>query len=392
MRDIVRNIWKRKWSNFLLFLQLFIALMFMTDAYVLYQGVFQYFSVVRKDIQADVGKTLNIKVDAQDMEAGLSSFEKNLLASGKVDKLGGFKSHLFESPSLSGEELDSIMLSDNLEWLKEIPVVSGKKVSQVKFDQDKKGSKNDPLSIWISQDLCKKHHLKLGQIITDIDDKCYILQGMTDSQGLWFDDNLVSQSYVSLKNTVVVESGVKSNTLQDLYASIPEGVTEKEAIKAVETAGDLCKVDVSAKTVDTVLKAAYDEAMEDNFIWLSGAVLIISVVMIATITLMSARIYERKKEIGIRRAVGYTSGRLAVLFTQELFFVGVLAWLTEGIYAWYVYGQSQDGSVEFSQGQFGLPLFLVSGLFVVIQIIPACIFAMRQMGKMQPQKLIGGSE
>ena len=131
MRDIVRNIWKRKWSNFLLFLQLFIALMFMTDAYVLYQGVFQYFSVVRKDIQADVGKTLNIKVDAQDMEAGLSSFEKNLLASGK---LGGFKSHLFESPSLSGEELDSIMLSDNLEWLKEIPVVSGKKVSQVKFD------------------------------------------------------------------------------------------------------------------------------------------------------------------------------------------------------------------------------------------------------------------
>ena len=51
MRDIVRNIWKRKWSNFLLFLQLFIALMFMTDAYVLYQGVFQYFSVVRKDIQ-----------------------------------------------------------------------------------------------------------------------------------------------------------------------------------------------------------------------------------------------------------------------------------------------------------------------------------------------------
>ena len=88
MRDIVRNIWKRKWSNFLLFLQLFIALMFMTDAYVLYQGVFQYFSVVRKDIQADVGKTLNIKVDAQDMEAGLSSFEKNLLASGKVDKLG----------------------------------------------------------------------------------------------------------------------------------------------------------------------------------------------------------------------------------------------------------------------------------------------------------------
>ena len=102
--------------------------------YVLYQGVFQYFSVVRKDIQADVGKTLNIKVDAQDMEAGLSSFEKNLLASGKVDKLGGFKSHLFESPSLSGEELDSIMLSDNLEWLKEIPVVSGKKVSQVKFD------------------------------------------------------------------------------------------------------------------------------------------------------------------------------------------------------------------------------------------------------------------
>ena len=264
--------------------------------------------------------------------------------------------------------MDSIMLSDNLEWLKEIPVVSGKKVSQVKFDQDKKGSKNDPLSIWISQDLCKKHHLKLGQIITDIDDKCYILQGMTDSQGLWFNDNLVSQSYVSLKNTVVVESGVKSNTLQDLYASIPEGVTEKEAIKAVETAGDLCKVDVSAKTVDTVLKAAYDEAMEDN------------------------RIYERKKEIGIRRAVGYTSGRLAVLFTQELFFVGVLAWLTEGIYAWYVYGQSQDGSVEFSQGQFGLPLFLVSGLFVVIQIIPACIFAMRQMGKMQPQKLIGGSE
>ncbi|CCZ90409.1 putative flagellar protein FliS [Clostridium sp. CAG:167] len=215
---------------------------------------------------------------------------------------------------------------------------------------------------------------------------------MTDSQGLWFNDNLVSQSYVSLKNTVVVESGVKSNTLQDLYASIPEGVTEKEAIKAVETAGDLCKVDVSAKTVDTVLKAAYDEAMEDNFIWLSGAVLIISFVMIATITLMSARIYERKKEIGIRRAVGYTSGRLAVLFTQELFFVGVLAWLTEGIYAWYVYGQSQDGSVEFSQGQFGLPLFFVSGLFVVIQIIPACIFAMRQMGKMQPQKLIGGSE
>mgnify|MGYP000833830317 FL=1 len=85
------------------------------------------------------------------------------------------------------------------------------------------------------------------------------------------------------------------------------------------------------------MKAAYDEAMEDNFIWLSGAVLIISFVMIATITLMSARIYERKKEIVIRRAVGYTSGRLAVLFTQELFFVGVLAWLTEGIYAWYVY-------------------------------------------------------
>lgn len=61
--------------------------------------------------------------------------KRTCLHPGKVDKLGGFKNHLFESPSLSGEELDSIMLSDNLEWLKEIPVVSGKKVSQVKFDQ-----------------------------------------------------------------------------------------------------------------------------------------------------------------------------------------------------------------------------------------------------------------
>ncbi len=139
---------------------------------------------------------------------------------------------------------------------------------------------------------------------------------------------------------------MKSNTLQDLYASIPEGVTEKEAIKAVETAGDLCKVDVSAKTVDTVLKAAYDEAMEDNFIWLSGAVLIISVVMIATITLMSARIYERKKEIGIRRAVGYTSGRLAVLFLRRNCFRRCIGLAHRGIYAWYVYGQSQDGSVS----------------------------------------------
>lgn len=76
--------------------------------------------------------------------------KRTCLHPGKVDKLGGFKNHLFESPSLSGEELDSIMLSDNLEWLKEIPVVSGKKVSQIKFDQDKKGSKTI-LYLWISQ-------------------------------------------------------------------------------------------------------------------------------------------------------------------------------------------------------------------------------------------------
>jgi len=234
------------------------------------------------------------------------------------------------------------------------------------LQEAKSASKVIVLGYKLAQDLFNKTiHNPLGAKIK-IENQRYRVIGILEPQGSGLFGSVDDQAFMPTKT---FQQGVRAGkNLNSIFIKVKSedllAVTEKKVIsrlrflhKIREDEEDDFKVQTQAELLKTV------SVVTQVFTFLLAGIAAISLLVsgIGIMNIMLVSVIERTKEIGLRRAVGATSGDILKQFLTEallLTFCGAVFGLLLGAGGAYVASLILDG--QFDRWKFSLPLGSVS--------------------------------
>nr|WP_317399944.1 ABC transporter ATP-binding protein/permease [uncultured Gemmiger sp.] len=156
----------------------------------------------------------------------------------------------------------------------------------------------------------------------DADDLSELLKSMSMTQGSTYESNLSSLDYVDFSDP----SGI---SIYPLDFESKEHVTDllSDYNSRMEAAGKEDQVITYTDTVGTLMSSVTDIIDIISYVLIAFVAisLVVSSIMIGVITYIS--VLERKKEIGILRAIGASKRNISQVFNAETFIIGLTAGL-----------------------------------------------------------------
>jgi putative ABC transport system permease protein len=122
-----------------------------------------------------------------------------------------------------------------------------------------------------------------------------------------------------------------------------------------------------------------------------GGILVLSMALI-TLNLVVARLRERKYEIGVLRAIGFSRPRIVALFSIEALLVGALGGLLGVLLSLWVIDHALGKAIEESLGSF-FPTFAVPEASLVFGVVLpaglALVVALIQASRVSMERTVG---
>lgn len=182
------------------------------------------------------------------------------------------------------------------------------------------------------------------------------------------------RSIVENKNIDVVECSIEAerDELEQIVNQISsaDGSLTPQAVKRVTESQDV---------VLTKLQA---------LVWIV-TVIVLFIIMICVSTTMMAVVTERRKEIGLKKALGASNKSIVLDFLGEGTILGILGGLL-GICFGYIFAQQVSISVFARKVSFILPLGPVTLIFSVIITIIACLIPVSKAVDVEPALVLRG--
>jgi putative ABC transport system permease protein len=190
---------------------------------------------------------------------------------------------------------------------------------------------DDTYTIVLNQELAKDVGVGLGDRVT-LDQNLYGESEWTVA-GLLFDPVIPNSVYMSREMLLKETHSVGEAETVWIKTARTDAAGEIEAANALRRYYNENKLDVAPEGVfpmDTA--AALADQIMSNFGVIISLLATIAVVMgivgaIALSGVLSLSVRERTREIGVMRAIGATSGKIAFLFVGEGLTLGLLSWL-----------------------------------------------------------------
>lgn len=263
-----------------------------------------------------------------------------------------------------------------------------------KFDFNNLNLDTDYIPVLVGQAYKQKYNLN-DLIRTDYKDKVFKIIGFLD-YGQYFitDSSNPFLDYLFLDNAIVIPEDFNNITntnfkLQYIKNSIlkyNDGTKKEELKHRVEQYLNECNIEGEVKEY-TELKNQFLYAVGVPKVYemfLYGAVLSCSIVGIATMIIM--QITYRKKEIGIKFAVGYTKAHVICSLIRDAAIIITVAYVIALSY-YKIYNVNNLFMINVNL-QNSIVLFIICFiLFVITTIIPISVLI-----KTKPKDLIGGMQ
>ena len=160
------------------------------------------------------------------------------------------------------------------------------------------------------------------QVNMDEDDLTQMITQMMTKGNATYEDNLKNFGYADLKKPSMIMIYPKDFESKEKVTGIIDGYNDR-----MKKTGEDDKVITYSDIVGTLMSSVTDIINQLSMILIAFVAisLVVSSIMIGVITYIS--VLERKKEIGILRAMGASKGNVANVFNAETFIIGALAGL-----------------------------------------------------------------
>ncbi len=160
------------------------------------------------------------------------------------------------------------------------------------------------------------------QMNMDEDDMTQMITQLMTTSGSTYEDNMKAFGYADLDKPSMIMIYPKNFESKEKIADIIDNYNER-----MKNSGEDDKVITYSDIVGALMSSVTDIINQLSMILIAFVAisLVVSSIMIGVITYIS--VLERKKEIGILRAMGASKGNVANVFNAETFIVGALAGL-----------------------------------------------------------------
>lgn len=390
MREILKSVWKRKLSNLLKMLQIILVIVYFFVTAASIQQAFMIYWEVPKVLDNNMEKIIHLEVQDETNLADFQNFCNSLKNNQLINEIAHYESSFFESEKLDNKTIGNLKVDYKINQIKNFQVREGRNFSE-------RDLQNEISSLLIGSELARKFNLKIGDMIKDFgSDNEYRIIGILKENSHWFQQSISEGFILSLDQQVItLLSSEDEDYVRLHYYCTVDSKNIKSTIDKIETVAEDNHIFIQAKTVADELNEQFNTILNNNIYWLIFSIIIMFIISIGTASLTITHLYARKKEIGIRLAVGYSPNQIIYLFAGEILVFTLLAYGMACLLGYIMIGNgmmSLGGSESYTGFVFTGKVALFGGVAALVMCLPSMIALLVCVRKFQPKNLIGGKE
>ena len=390
MIEIIKGCFKNSLMNLLFMAQVILVISYLFTTYLSVQDIRFAKTQTEKQFGDEYENIVDIELSELQMEEWnkFSKYMDELIREEKIDGMtysnqGNISSKKFKKKSISSYIVNKDFF--------DIAGIALKEGTGFKNWETKKSVS----PIVIGSKIASKYNLKVGDEFNTSDGKVEVA-GIIEKKSKWFLTSIKDGNVIGI-DKLVFELGndESASYAADYYVRLDENADSEEIVDGINKFAEDNKLLMNANKLSSLVERQYRINMDRNIRWLVFAIFFVIVVSIGTSTLIITRLYARKREIGIRMAVGYSPFKLFKLFTGENILMLMISYIIVCVFMKYTIGNgisNFNGCIMYSGRYFSKEAVLVSGLGILFMAIPSGIVLAAFIRKFKPKNLIGGNE
>jgi len=393
MSEILKSCWKHKFSNLLMMLQIILVIVYFFMTMVSIQHAFnicievphvlgdKYDNAVHCEVQND-------GMDTTDFNKLLNTLEESKI----VNHIAFYNTNTasIESEYFGNEVIANLQIELGILKIADLQVQEGRI-----FQQEDLQDEITPLLVGC--ELAAKYNVKIGDIVED-NGKKYEIVGVLKKNSCWFVQS-ISEGLILSLDTQVVTLASKRESQEDIqmhyYGIANSKLTAEQAAEQINDMAKDSHIVLKAAALKDELNQQFQKVWDDNIYWLAFSVIMIFMVAIGTASLAVTHLYSRKKEVGIRMALGYSPRRIFFLFAGEIVVLTLVSYGISCIIGFFMIGNGVDalGDMMIHTGYgFTGTVAALGGIGAVCMCLPSLLILTIVVRKFQPKNLMGGKE
>ena len=390
MIEIIKGCFKNSLMNLLFMAQVILVISYLFTTYLSVQDIRFAKTQTEKQFGDEYENIVDIELSELQMEEWnkFSKYMDELIREEKIDGMtysnqGNISSKKFKKKSISSYIVNKDFF--------DIAGIALKEGTGFKNWETKKSVS----PIVIGSKIASKYNLKVGDEFNTSDGKVEVA-GIIEKKSKWFLTSIKDGNVIGI-DKLVFELGndESASYAADYYVRLNENADSEEIVDGINKFAEDNKLLMNANKLSSLVERQYRINMDRNIRWLVFAIFFVIVVSIGTSTLIITRLYARKREIGIRMAVGYSPFKLFKLFMGENILMLMISYIIVCVFMKYTIGNgisNFNGCIMYSGRYFSKEAVLVSGLGILFMAIPSGIVLAAFLRKFKPKNLIGGNE
>ena len=390
MIEIIKGCFKNSLMNLLFMAQVILVISYLFTTYLSVQDIRFAKTQTEKQFGDEYENIVDIELSELQMEEWnkFNKYINELIKEEKIDGMtysnqGNISSKKFKKKSISSYIVNKDFF--------DIAGIALKEGTGFKNWETKKSVS----PIVIGSKIASKYNLKVGDEFNTSDGKVEVA-GIIEKKSKWFLTSIKDGNVIGI-DKLVFELGndESASYAADYYVRLDENADSEEIVDGINKFAEDNKLLMNANKLSSLVERQYRINMDRNIRWLVFAIFFVIVVSIGTSTLIITRLYTRKREIGIRMAVGYSPFKLFKLFMGENILMLMISYIIVCIVMKYTIGNgisNFNGCIMYSGRYFSKEAVLVSGLGILFMAIPSGIVLAAFIRKFKPKNLIGGNE
>ena len=390
MIEIIKGCFKNSLMNLLFMAQVILVISYLFTTYLSVQDISFAKTQTEKQFGDEYENIVDIELSELQMEEWnkFNKYINELIKEEKIDGMtysnqGNISSKKFKKKSISSYIVNKDFF--------DIAGIALKEGTGFKNWETKKSVS----PIVIGSKIASKYNLKVGDEFNTSDGKVEVA-GIIEKKSKWFLTSIKDGNVIGI-DKLVFELGndESASYAADYYVRLDENADSEEIVDGINKFAEDNKLLMNANKLSSLVERQYRINMDRNIRWLVFAIFFVIVVSIGTSTLIITRLYTRKREIGIRMAVGYSPFKLFKLFMGENILMLMISYIIVCVFMKYTIGNgisNFNGCIMYSGRYFSKEAVLVSGLGILFMAIPSGIVLAAFIRKFKPKNLIGGNE
>ena len=390
MIEIIKGCFKNSLMNLLFMAQVILVISYLFTTYLSVQDISFAKTQTEKQFGDEYENIVDIELSELQMEEWnkFNKYINELIKEEKIDGMTYSNQGNISSKKFKKKSISSYIVNEDFFDIAGIELKEGTGFKNWE-------TKKSVSPIVIGSKIASKYNLKVGDEFKSSDGKVEVA-GIIEKKSKWFLTSIKDGNVIGI-DKLVFELGndESASYAADYYVRLNENADSEEIVDGINKFAEDNKLLMNANKLSSLVERQYRINMDRNIRWLVFAIFFVIVVSIGTSTLIITRLYTRKREIGIRMAVGYSPFKLFKLFMGENILMLMISYIIVCIVMKYTIGNgisNFNGCIMYSGRYFSKEAVLVSGLGILFMAIPSGIVLAAFIRKFKPKNLIGGNE